>query len=94
MKKPSTDAHFLDLARPHAGELGNHASDEFMAGRLTRRELLRHASMLGIALSAGGLLGMPGARAQGAGKPGGVCARISEPAKASRRTSRNVFIFS
>ncbi|MDR5736498.1 MULTISPECIES: ABC transporter substrate-binding protein [unclassified Caballeronia] len=72
MKKTSTDAHHLELARTHAGELGNHAIDEFRAGRLTRRELLRHASVLGIALTAGGLFGMPMARAQGAAKPGGT----------------------
>ncbi|WP_250450527.1 ABC transporter substrate-binding protein [Caballeronia sp. ATUFL_M2_KS44] len=72
MTKKSTDAHQIDLARTHAGELGNHAIDEFKAGRLTRRELLRHAGVLGIALSAGGLFGMPAARAQGAGKPGGT----------------------
>ncbi|QSN61823.1 ABC transporter substrate-binding protein [Caballeronia sp. M1242] len=72
MKKASTDAHHLELARGNAGELGNHAIDEFMAGRLTRRELLRHASVLGFALSAGGLFGMPAARAQSAGKPGGT----------------------
>ncbi|KIG04037.1 ABC transporter substrate-binding protein [Caballeronia concitans] len=72
MTKKSTDAHHIDLARTHAGELGNHAIDEFKAGRLTRRELLRHAGVLGIALSAGGLFGMPAARAQGAGKPGGT----------------------
>ncbi|WP_244827204.1 ABC transporter substrate-binding protein [Caballeronia sp. TF1N1] len=72
MKKSSTDAHHLDAARTHAGELGNHAIDEFKAGRLTRRELLRHASVLGIALSAGGLLGLgaTNARAQAAAKPG------------------------
>ncbi|GAB5100867.1 ABC transporter substrate-binding protein [Caballeronia sp. LZ001] len=74
MKKSSTDAHHLDAARTHAGELGNHAIDEFKAGRLTRRELLRHASVLGIALSAGGLLGLgaTNARAQAAAKPGGT----------------------
>jgi peptide/nickel transport system substrate-binding protein len=72
MKKNSTDAHHIELARAQAGELGNHAIDEFRAGRLTRRELLRHASVLGIALTAGGLFGMPMARAQGAGKPGGT----------------------
>ncbi|MFM0050916.1 ABC transporter substrate-binding protein [Caballeronia grimmiae] len=70
MKKNSTDAYHIELARAQAGELGNHAIDEFRAGRLTRRELLRHASVLGIALTAGGLFGMPMARAQGAGKPG------------------------
>jgi len=72
MKKNSTDAHYIELARAQAGELGNHAIDEFRAGRLTRRELLRHASVLGIALTAGGLFGMPMARAQGSGKPGGT----------------------
>jgi len=72
MKKNSTDAYHIELARAQAGELGNHAIDEFRAGRLTRRELLRHASVLGIALTAGGLFGMPMARAQGAGKPGGT----------------------
>ncbi|WP_250508642.1 MULTISPECIES: ABC transporter substrate-binding protein [unclassified Caballeronia] len=74
MKKSSTDAHHLDAARTHAGDLGNHAIDEFKAGRLTRRELLRHASVLGIALSAGGLLGLgaTNARAQAAAKPGGT----------------------
>ncbi|MDR5830448.1 ABC transporter substrate-binding protein [Caballeronia sp. LP006] len=74
MKKSSTDAHHLDAARTHAGDLGNHAIDEFKAGRLTRRELLHHASVLGIALSAGGLLGLgaTNARAQAAAKPGGT----------------------
>ncbi|SOE82503.1 peptide/nickel transport system substrate-binding protein [Caballeronia arationis] len=68
----------LDVSRASAGELGNHAIDEFKAGRLTRRELLRHASMLGLALALGGVIdlggviGTPRARAQGAGKPGGT----------------------
>jgi peptide/nickel transport system substrate-binding protein len=72
MKKSPTDAHLLELSRPQAGELGNHAIDEFMSGRLTRRELLRHASVLGFALTAGGIFGMPAARAQAAGKSGGT----------------------
>ncbi|SAL71520.1 extracellular solute-binding protein [Caballeronia terrestris] len=66
----------LDDSRSGAGDFGNHAIDEFKAGRLTRRELLRHASVLGFVLAVGGvgsLIGMPrGARAQGAGKPGGT----------------------
>ncbi|AMM13210.1 MAG: ABC transporter substrate-binding protein [Pseudomonadota bacterium] len=78
MKKTVTTPFFsdstLDAARNSTGELGNHAIDEFKAGRLSRRELLRHASLLGLstaALAAGGLLGMPSARAQApAGKPG------------------------
>ena len=63
----------LEQSRGSAGELGNHAIDEFKAGRLSRRELLRHASLLGLSLAAGGLIGMPHARAQTpAGKPGGT----------------------
>ncbi|MGA7817160.1 MAG: peptide ABC transporter substrate-binding protein, partial [Caballeronia sp.] len=38
----------LEHARASAGELGNHAIDEFKAGRLSRRALLRHASLLGV----------------------------------------------
>lgn len=37
----------LDAVRREAGELGNHAIDEYAAGRLTRRELLRYASVMG-----------------------------------------------
>jgi peptide/nickel transport system substrate-binding protein len=66
----------LEQSRASAGELGNHAIDEFRAGRLSRRELLRHASVLGFSLAATGVAGMAGmrqARAQGvAGKPGGT----------------------
>jgi peptide/nickel transport system substrate-binding protein len=73
MNKNATDLA-LDSARTSAGELGNHAIDEFKAGRLSRRALLRHASMLGLSLAAGGITsiaGMPLARAQApAGKPG------------------------
>jgi peptide/nickel transport system substrate-binding protein len=80
MKKPSIDLAALETSRANAGELGNHAIDEFRAGRLTRRELLRHASLLGLSLAATGLVGgmaggllMPrDARAQVAGKPGGT----------------------
>jgi peptide/nickel transport system substrate-binding protein len=47
----------LDATRRDAGELGNHAIDEYLACRLSRRELLRYASVMGlsgIALAAGG----------------------------------------
>jgi len=46
---------FADALRARAGAHGNHALDEFAAGRLTRRELLRHASVLGLAFATGGL---------------------------------------
>jgi peptide/nickel transport system substrate-binding protein len=77
MKKTATSLFPFDAAleqsRGAAGELGNHAIDEFKAGRLSRRELLRHASLLGLSMAAGGLIGMPRAHAQApAGKPGGT----------------------
>ena len=80
MKKTATDLDSLspfqaalEQSRGSAGELGNHAIDEFKAGRLSRRELLRHASLLGLSMAAGGLIGMPHARAQRLpGKPGGT----------------------
>ena len=80
MKKTATDLESLipfhaalEQSRKSAGERGNHAIDEFKAGRLSRRELLRHASLLGLSMAAGGLIGMPHARAQApAGKPGGT----------------------
>jgi peptide/nickel transport system substrate-binding protein len=56
----------LEAARQHAGEYGNHAIDEFLAGRLTRRDLLRYASVMGLSLAGGGLLAPHSARAQGA----------------------------
>jgi peptide/nickel transport system substrate-binding protein len=67
----------LEHARVSAGELGNHAIDEFKAGRLSRRALLRHASMLGVSLAAGGLIGMPRARAQAAAAKPGATIRVA-----------------
>jgi len=67
MKNPVDRFLPLDAARHTADAYGNHAIDEFVAGRITRRELLRHASVIGLALAGGGvLLNTPGARAQGA----------------------------
>ena len=56
----------LDAARRSADAHGNHAIDEFLAGRLTRRELLRYASVIGMSLAGGGLLAPRSARAQAA----------------------------
>lgn len=56
----------LEAARRSADAHGNHAIDEFLAGRLTRRELLRYASVIGMSLAGGGLLAPRSARAQGA----------------------------
>jgi peptide/nickel transport system substrate-binding protein len=62
----------LDLLRRQSGALWNAAVDEFAAGALGRRDLMRYAALLGLAGTATGLL-MPGARAQAqAGKPGGI----------------------
>ncbi|WP_158744164.1 ABC transporter substrate-binding protein [Acidisphaera sp. L21] len=74
---------FLDTLRLEASALENHVVDEFLAGRLDRRALLREGSRLGLALPLlGGLLGLPGsaARAQ-TGKPGATI-RIASPTPA------------
>ena len=56
MKNPVDRFLPLDAARHTADAYGNHAIDEFLAGRITRRELLRHASVIGLALAGGGVL--------------------------------------
>ncbi|MBN3755417.1 ABC transporter substrate-binding protein [Paraburkholderia sp. Tr-20389] len=56
----------LEATRVGADAHGNHAIDEFLAGRLTRRELLRYASVIGMSLAGGSLLTPRSARAQGA----------------------------
>jgi peptide/nickel transport system substrate-binding protein len=54
----------LEASRRTADPYGNHAIDEFLAGRLSRRELLRYASVMGLSLVGAGL-GLPrSARAQ------------------------------
>ncbi|WP_114814723.1 ABC transporter substrate-binding protein [Paraburkholderia kururiensis] len=75
MKTPADPSVVLELLRRHADGLGNHAIDEFLAGRLSRRELLRHASVIGLAFVGGGLLATPRARAQGS--PGNQTIRVA-----------------
>ena len=71
MKTPADRFPDLDLARHSADTYGNHAIDECLAGRITRRELLRYASVIGLSLAGGGVLSAPHARAQGtSGTPG------------------------
>ncbi|HEY1997215.1 ABC transporter substrate-binding protein [Paraburkholderia sp.] len=65
MKTPVDRLLAFETARRSADSYGNHAIDEFLAGRLTRRDLLRYASVMGLSLAGGGLLAMPQARAQG-----------------------------
>lgn len=64
MKRPLSSAWNLETLRRNAGDHGNHAIDEYLAGRLTRRELLRYAGVLGLTLTAGGLVAPRFARAQ------------------------------
>jgi peptide/nickel transport system substrate-binding protein len=68
MKRPPSDPQRerdrVDAWRAQAGAPGNHAIDEFLAGRLTRRELLRHASVLGLAFATGGFAASRDAGAQ------------------------------
>jgi peptide/nickel transport system substrate-binding protein len=68
MKTPAELRLALEAARHNTGELGNHAIDEYFAGRVTRRELLRHAGVMGlsglVAAAGGALLAPRGAHAQ------------------------------
>ncbi len=57
MNKPLPLAQLLDATRREAGALGNQAIDEFRAGRLTRRELLRYASAMGLSSIVSAALG-------------------------------------
>jgi peptide/nickel transport system substrate-binding protein len=74
----------LDTLRvvAHDNTLAQHAIDEWQAARITRRELLRHLSVIGLSLAAGGhtaaALAQPAApgaatpSAAGSARPGGV----------------------
>jgi peptide/nickel transport system substrate-binding protein len=79
--KNSADRHSarlaLEAARRTADDLGNHAIDEFLAGRLSRRELLRYAGVIGLSLAGGGLLASPRAHAQGAPKGANATIRVA-----------------
>jgi peptide/nickel transport system substrate-binding protein len=55
----------LEHWRRQAGPIGNHVIDEFAAGRIDRRDLLRHGARLGLAAA----LGRP-ARGRAQGQPG------------------------
>ena len=77
MKARLTLPHASEDLRRDAGELGNHAIDEYLAGRVTRRELLRYASVMGLsgmALAATGLALPRRAQAQ---TPTGATIRVA-----------------
>jgi peptide/nickel transport system substrate-binding protein len=70
MKTPCALTLALAAARRDAGDLGNHAIDEYLAHRLSRRDLLRYAGVMGlshVALAAGGIAIAQRAQAQTAG---------------------------
>jgi peptide/nickel transport system substrate-binding protein len=77
MKNPANLRTALEAARRSADPHGNHAIDEFLAGRLTRRELLRYASVIGLSLAGGGVLAPRGARAQGAANGANATIRVA-----------------
>jgi len=61
---------WLDRARREANDMQNHVIDEFLAGHIDRRGLLRHGSAYGLsAVIMGGLLGVSTQKAR-AGTPG------------------------
>ena len=89
------DHRRLGQVRQGQGEIANHIIDEFAAGRLSRRDFIRRATVVGISASALGPIlaacsssssaAAPGTSASGsaAGKPGAVIrAGITTPAAA------------
>jgi peptide/nickel transport system substrate-binding protein len=61
--------------RANEGEVANHVIDEFVAGRLTRRELLRRGAVAGISLPAlGAVLAACGSSSSSTGGSGGGAA--------------------
>ena len=74
---------FLDRLRCGAGDIQAHVIDEFLAGRLNRRELLRHAARAGLSAPLlAGMLGTPTAGARAQGKPGATI-RVASPMPAT-----------
>jgi peptide/nickel transport system substrate-binding protein len=73
-----TTGKFLDVIRHRSTENQNHVIDEFVAGHIGRRDLLRHGAVAGLSLPllaglAGGLSGLaPSVAHATAGKPGGT----------------------
>jgi peptide/nickel transport system substrate-binding protein len=50
------DRSWLEAARSHGSELDNHVIDEFIAGRISRREFVRRGTVVGMSLSALGTI--------------------------------------
>jgi len=46
----NADHHRLDRLREGQGDIGNHVIDEYVAGRLSRRDFIRRGSVVGISL--------------------------------------------
>lgn len=88
MKKiPAAFDLALEAARRDASALGNHAIDEYLARRLSRRALLRHASLLGcssIALAAGALVAPRSVRAQDGSAGADATIRVAHLTPAGR----------
>jgi peptide/nickel transport system substrate-binding protein len=71
----------LDRLRRAASNIENAVVDEFLSGRIGRRDLLRHGLVLGMSAPLIGALGFHARPARAAGKPGGVL-RVGMPVPA------------
>jgi peptide/nickel transport system substrate-binding protein len=71
----------LDRLRRAASDVENAMVDEFLAGRIGRRDLLRHGSVLGMSMPLIGALGFSARPARAAGNQGGVI-RVGMPVPA------------
>jgi peptide/nickel transport system substrate-binding protein len=64
------DHHRLDQLRERQGEVGNHIIDEYAAGRMSRRELLRRGTVIGISLPVlGGIISACGSSSSSSPSP-------------------------
>jgi peptide/nickel transport system substrate-binding protein len=68
----NVDHSRLDELRAGQGEIANHVIDEFVAGRLSRRDLLRRGALVGISLPVlSGIIAACGSSSSSAPKSGG-----------------------
>jgi peptide/nickel transport system substrate-binding protein len=75
------NSRLLDRLRRAASDVENATIDEFLAGRIGRRDLLRHGGVLGMSAPLIGALGFSARPARAAGKVGGVL-RVGMPVPA------------
>jgi peptide/nickel transport system substrate-binding protein len=90
----NTDHRLIDRVREHSNELENHHIDEFVAGRLCRRDFLRRGGVIGLSVTSMGAVlaacgsanNSPSSSSSGAARPatagGNLRVAVQSPASA------------